>query len=576
MKKTLLVIFCLTASTLYAQTPIFDWAFGLGGTYYDKGIDVATDSAGNVYALGSFANTVDFDPGSNVLNLTSNNNSDDVYIAKYNAAKDLLWALVFGGTGNETPIAMALDASGNCYLTGRFSGTVDFDPGAGTANITASGAFDVFIVKLSPSGIYLWAKNFGGTFGTFVDEISVDDAGSVYTAGTFQTTTDFDPSPAVFNLVSTGGQDPYLAKLDAAGNFVWALNTGFNISKLYCDINNSLFIAGGFNDTTDFDLSSSQTLNIVPSGNYDIYISKYDTAANLIWVKTMGSTGSSGGVLGITTDMAGNIIATGTFSGTLDFDPGTNTVNLTSSGSGSTLSDMYFLKLDAAANFVWVKKIGGNNLDYPLDVATDNAGSIYLTGVFKSSVVDFDPDTTVTFNLNGTMGSYDAFVLILSATGNFIYAYEIGGPSNGDDYGNGICVNPSGSYYVTGTFYGPIDFNPGAGTTTLNDNGNTDAFIQKMNFSLVGLVDTDEENYFSVYPNPANQIVTINLPSVKNQSSEVKVFDAIGKEILSTRVAGGNSTIDVSKLDKGIYFIQLTANTENQKHLQVKKLIVND
>jgi len=184
------------------------------------------------------------------------------------------------------------------------------------------------------------------------------------------------------------------------------------------------------------------------------------------------------------------------------------------------------------------------------------------------------------------MGSYDAFVLILSATGNFIYAYEIGGPSNGDDYGNGICVNPSGSYYVTGTFYGPIDFNPGAGTTTLNDNGNTDAFIQKMNFSLVGLVDTDEENYFSVYPNeenyfsvypnPANQIVTINLPSVKNQSSEVKVFDAIGKEILSTRVAGGNSTIDVSKLDKGIYFIQLTANTENQKHLQVKKLIVND
>jgi len=290
----------------------------------------------------------------------------------------------------------------------------------------------------------------------------------------------------------------------------------------------------------------------------------------------MGSTGSSGGVLGITTDMAGNIIATGTFSGTLDFDPGTNTVNLTSSGSGSTLSDMYFLKLDAAANFVWVKKIGGNNLDYPLDVATDNAGSIYLTGVFKSSVVDFDPDTTVTFNLNGTMGSYDAFVLILSATGNFIYAYEIGGPSNGDDYGNGICVNPSGSYYVTGTFYGPIDFNPGAGTTTLNDNGNTDAFIQKMNFSLVGLVDTDEENYFSVYPNPTNQIVTISLPSVKNQSSEVKVFDAIGKEILSTRVAGGNSTIDVSKLDKGIYFIQLTANTENQKHLQVKKLIVND
>ncbi|HNR18994.1 MAG TPA: T9SS type A sorting domain-containing protein [Bacteroidia bacterium] len=557
MKKTLLTaICCFAAIALHAQTPSFDWAINMGGINYDRSYDIAVDATGNVYTTGKIAGTADFDPGAGVLNLVSNG-GDDMFIAKYSATGTLLWAHNIGGTGTETAQSMALDATGNCYITGRFAGTVDFDPGAGISTINSSGPFDVYIVKLNSSGNFVWAKNFGGTFGTFVNAISLDASGSVYTVGTFQTTTDFDPSAAVFNLVSDGGQDTYVAKLDASGNFVWAKRTDFAINAINIDINNTIYLAGTFNDTTDFNPDTTQTFNLIPAGGADIHICKFDTAANFVWVKSIGGTDSES-PSAINTDATGNIIVTGTFRGTVDFDPGAGTSNLTAVGTGSNLSDMYFLKLDAAANFMWVKRIGGNSIDLPSDIDTDNAGNVYFSGRFNSATVDFNPDTAVTFNLNGTFSSYDSFVLILSAAGNFIYAYEIGGPSNGDDEANGICVNPSGSFYVTGTFYGPIDFDPGAGTASVNDNGNTDAYIQKMNFSPTGILQYDAENSFTVYPNPASKECIVYC-SKFNDGYDLKIFDMLGKEILKTETRGEKTIIDVSKFENGIYFIQLTS-----------------
>ncbi len=562
MKKILLTICCCAALALNAQTPTFDWAINLGGINYDRGFEIGTDAAGDVYVAGIISGTGDFDPGSGVVNLVSNGN-DDMFIAKYTAAGSLVWAYNIGGTGNEAVTAMAIDSSGSCYITGRFAGTVDFDPGAGTSTITSSGPFDVYIVKLNTSGNLLWAKNFGGTFGTFVNDISIDASGSVYTIGTFQTTTDFDPSAAVYNLVSAGGQAPYMAKLDASGNFVWALNTGFSISALNIDINNALYLTGIFNDTTDFDIDPTQTANLISLGGSDIYIAKFDTDANFVWVKSVGGTDNeSPGA--INTDAVGNIIICGTFVGTVDFDPGAGIANLTAVGTGSNLSDMFFLKLDAAGNYVWAKRIGGNSIDFPTDIDTDNAGNVYFCGQFKSSVVDFDPDPTVTFNLNGTFSSYDAFVLILSTTGNFIYAYEIGGPSNGDDEAGGIFVNPSGSFYVTGSFYGPIDFDPGTGTNTLSGNGNTDAYVQKMNITSVGLADLTDENSFILYPNPASTKCIVQSSRIK-VGDVIRIFDVMGKEILTLNNV--EQEIDLSNFQNGIYFVTILSGnlTASQK-----------
>ncbi|MEI8024114.1 MAG: SBBP repeat-containing protein, partial [Actinomycetota bacterium] len=129
---------------------------------------------------------------------------------------------VFGGTGIDSGGSVAVDSSGNIYTTGSFEGTVDFDPGVGTANLTAVAFSDVFVSKLDASGNYVWAKSFGGTDYDSGGSVAVDSSGNVYTTGSFRSTADFDPSVGIANLTSAGFLEVFVSKLDASGNYVWA------------------------------------------------------------------------------------------------------------------------------------------------------------------------------------------------------------------------------------------------------------------------------------------------------------------------------------------------------------------
>ena len=122
------------------------------------------------------------------------------------------WAKQMGSSFNENGRSIKVDASGNVYTTGRFYGTVDFDPGPGTNNLTAQGGADVFVQKLDPSGNFLWAKSFGGTSNDQGYSITVDASGNVYTTGQFEGTVDFDPGAGTNNLSSQGGEDAFIQK----------------------------------------------------------------------------------------------------------------------------------------------------------------------------------------------------------------------------------------------------------------------------------------------------------------------------------------------------------------------------
>jgi hypothetical protein len=127
----------------------------MGGTNVDQGIDVALDSAGNVYTTGFFLGTVDFDPGAGTFNLTSAG-SGDLFVSKLDASGNLVWARSMGGAASsDEGYGIVVDGAGNVYTTGSFSGTGDFDPGAGTANLTSAGSFDVFVQKLDASGNFV-------------------------------------------------------------------------------------------------------------------------------------------------------------------------------------------------------------------------------------------------------------------------------------------------------------------------------------------------------------------------------------------------------------------------------------
>ena len=119
-----------------------------------------------------------------------------------------------GGTDTEYPFAITVDSSGNVYTTGYFEGTVDFDPGPESFNLTSAGADDIFISKLSNNGDFLWAKAMGGTVWDQGLGVSIDSSGNVYTTGLFRLTADFDPGPETFNLTSTEESiDIFVSKL---------------------------------------------------------------------------------------------------------------------------------------------------------------------------------------------------------------------------------------------------------------------------------------------------------------------------------------------------------------------------
>jgi len=193
----------------------FVWVKATGGTNTDKdyGHGIAVDGAGNVYTTGYFAGTADFDPGPGTFNLTSAG-IDDIFVSKLDSAGNFIWAKAMGGTSVGEGYGIAVDGAGNVYGTGIFAGTVDFDPGPGSFNLTSVlGNYDIFVSKLNTAGDLVWAKAMGGTDADYGEGIAVDGAGNVYTTGGFYDTVDFDPGPGTFNLTSAGYEDVFVSKL---------------------------------------------------------------------------------------------------------------------------------------------------------------------------------------------------------------------------------------------------------------------------------------------------------------------------------------------------------------------------
>ena len=260
----------------------FIWAKGIGSTEADGGGGIAFDGSGNIYTSGGFSGTVDFDSGNGVFNLTSAGKLD-IFISKHDSAGNFVWAKNVGGTGDDGSAPHVLDSRGNIYLTGIFPNTADFDPGIGVANLTSAGSLDGFVLKLDSSGNYIWAKSYGSTGSDEAYSISVDGNGGVITSGTFSGTVDFDPGAGIANLISAGGSDVFISKLDSSGNYLWGKRIGGTGSdRGYANVVDQLgmvYTSGVFRETADFDPGSG-TANFRSNGGADVFISKLDSLGN--------------------------------------------------------------------------------------------------------------------------------------------------------------------------------------------------------------------------------------------------------------------------------------------------------
>jgi len=462
------------------DTGLFGWAFPLGAGSNDVGYDIDTDAQGNVYVAGCFSGTVDFDPGPGTTTATSNNNYADIFVAKYSPARELIWVRTFGGTSEDLARSIDVDSAGNVFVTGEYRYTVDFDPGHGTANLTTvsgSGVYpDTFILRLTAEGNYVWAKSVGGVRQDTGRAIRANGT-HVYVGGDFSRTADFDPGPGVYELASTANPNPdadpvdgFLLQLDYLGNLVWVKQLGGIaldvVEDLDVDDLGNVYATGIFHSTANFDPGGTNA-SATTNGKAGFVI-KRTANGSFDWVRTFTESTHSEG-LAIAVDDQRNVVMAGDFVGTVDFDPGTGVRTLTANSI-----DGFLLKLTSEGNYVWVHQVTGSSYQYPQGVVIDGQRNVYTAGFFYDTA-EFNPGGE-SFSLT-TQGSYDAFIMKISATGEFAWARQLGG--SGEDRGHAVAVYQD-KVYTTGYFSGTADFDPGAGTHSLTSAGNWDAFVSQL------------------------------------------------------------------------------------------------
>jgi hypothetical protein len=325
----------------------YKWAFNIGGTSIGEAcMGVGIDGNNNILVTGYVTSPADFDPSSSnyVLDGWS---TGPLYVAKYTENAQLLWVFNTGQPNMDNAgWDVATDSQNNVVVAGYFQGSnIDFNPSPTLANtLSGNGGFEIFLAKYTQSGQYLWAHSFGGVGYDDATTLVVDVSDNIYIIGNLRSNNvDFDPGPGTNNLSSGPNSDAFIAKYSPTGQHLWAFSIGGSSDAtswgVALDASNNLLISGIFNGTnTDFDPSVSNAL-LSSSGGSDAFVAKYTSTGQYVCAFKIGSIGYDDGV-GIAA-LGNACVVSGSFTGTVDFDPGAGVSNLISN-SGST--DGFFAK----------------------------------------------------------------------------------------------------------------------------------------------------------------------------------------------------------------------------------------
>jgi len=540
-----LILLLLACADISAQNdPGWQWAKQAGGTSSEAGYAIATDNNGNSYVAGYFYGTSFY--GS--VQLDSGGNSD-IFVAKLDVQGNWIWAIQAGGASYDDAKCVAVDSSGNVYVSGYFSETATF----GSIPLSSDGGREVFVAKADSDGNWLWALSAGDTNNERGLGIAVDDSGGVYLTGFFENTAYFGS----LLLTSNGGSDIFVARLDEEGSWLWAINaggTGSDVGRAISVSGNAyLDITGSFTETAQLGNTT-----LCSSGGKDVFVARLDTNGNWLWATKAGGSGADS-ANSISEDNAANLYLTGSFVGTAGFGD----IPLTSNG----LEDCFIAKLDGDGNWLWAVQAGGSGQDFGESVAVDNAANVYLTGTFVETAC-FGSHT---FTCRGFV---DIFAAKLDSDGNWQWAIQAGGTNY--DVSQGIAVDSSACVYLTGYFWGSTVFGP----ISLITNGIADVFVSKL--SQDGVPVSDEispessglSRLYELYPNPLRKG---NSASVKTHVSNpeggsLSLYNIRGQLVSSHHLDPGTyqSSLDTRALPSGIYFYQLKTPTAKI----VKKMVL--
>lgn len=354
--------FQTTPNTVFAAFVIkltssgdYQWGRVFGGLGNDEGYGIAIDSQGNVITVGALGSSGDLDPGPGVAT-AGGNGQQDAFVQKMDSDGNFIWGVSVGGTAHDIAYAVCVDALDNVIVTGEFRNTIDLDPGPGVTSRISGGDADIFALKLSSAGVFIWGHGIGATGNERGRAIGVGpDGGPVFT-GRITSNTDFDPGAGVFNLAGDFTEPAFVAKLNSDGSFAWAfmlksfINEGFSLKV---DALNRIMVCGEYGTfgTTALDLDPGPgTLNLLTNGGGDAFVASYTGGGALIFGFGFGSA-QNDRANAVAIGTQGRFVVAGSYLQTLDADPGPGVQLLTNAGSTDAFVIQY-RKPDCAGIFV--------------------------------------------------------------------------------------------------------------------------------------------------------------------------------------------------------------------------------
>jgi hypothetical protein len=393
--------------------------------------------------------------------------------------------------GNDTvsilPKANAVDAAGNTYVTGILYGSMDLDPGVdrpdGSDILTPPGSASAYIAKYAPDNTLIWARQVGSDYLRLVNandpfeqgrDIAVDDSGNVYVTGDYVGQVTLGST----TLPGSGSTNVFVTKLDPDGNFLWAQSWGGASTR---EFGNSIAVDGAGNV-----VSAGFSANLTSNGAWwanGFEIHRYSASGTPSWSVRYANPG--GIADSVATDTAGNIYVSGSFNGTLDFNPHPRKTYYVSGAGGYSGGQAYngfVLKLTSSGAFGWVSPFiartgeQAGSAIYAQTLALDAGGNVIVGGSYRGQV-DIDPNSKKDRRLpNISASGNDGYVAKLSPAGALLWAPPLGGGTVWD-----LAVDSSGGVYAAGDFHN--EFVPGGGLPSVTSQGSSDVFLAKLTAS---------------------------------------------------------------------------------------------
>lgn len=484
MKQIILILFSIfNIYYIHSQNLILDWALSQRGTYpafnsinfdQENNMILTSNLSGNLSQNGMSG--IDLDPGTDTI-FSYNIDSFQTYpntrgvIQKLDSLNQFIW----GATVPGRITCSTIDLNNDIYVAGYFIGQYDFDPTEDTLLFTAldNGVFveatNIFISKFSSTGEFLWAKTIGCSKAQDrPSNIKIDQSNNVIINGTFGYVTllippfgaphidsiDLDPGPNTFMTYSRGYQDIFIQKLSPNGDFIWGKSFGSNkndkATALAISSMDEIYTGGNFSNSLNInpDISSGQFISAGSSVNG--FIQKLDSNGIYISGTNIGSTGPDQvNTINLIND--NEIIISGAFKGSVDFDPSTTTYSMTSFDNSE---DVFVIKTDSTYQVEWGVSFGNELADFAKEVTIGENGDIYTAGIFNVSnntnpptpPTDFDPGPNE-FNLI-SYGFEDSFIHSIDQNGNFNWVKHYGN-STFNERPTHLNTDNNGNLYAT-------------------------------------------------------------------------------------------------------------------------------